>query len=636
MNKKTLAITIAFAIALIICIALSITSLVIAQTTSSKLNDLSDKLDKIDEIVDGSLNEANTKLEIININTSLIQLRNNVDTLFAVSDSDIISDTFTKKINTFNKEASRIQTSINKLTPPNQDLAQDKADLESLLAETKLHYEAAVKSFANVTNKVASIKTVPNRLEMYVIPTFANVETISVNAQRLNADVIDEDITEAACFTMPMYGQYNLTLSAGDDTATVSSLNVVADEYNLVALNATLPVTMLTLDLWNINDVPTYVFFERVNSWDWTQLPENVYAFGDISQAAFHNNRTKMQAYIGELYKSNPDAHITLYTNDIYTENSLWMYQNNIPKTNFDIKLMSDGAASYNFFNTHLGNGNKFNQDVYNNMKAEWATAKARAQEGKSLAECVAGFQYVDHNSQFSTLRHYSYVVANEESNITWLLARPSLLAGYTEKPEDSTLPGQECIISVNMGTQLNNITANGLEDELKSLFNFDQDTFAAGNASGKKIMMLLGTSAEYDVYTEFLMFYCGDEYYIYYKGHPKMQTNDTLIDKYEAMGIDASINMSIPAELLIFFNPSISASGYKSSTFQNIESDIKVLFASKADIHNGASTPYRAEVYISIVAGTDNKIVKVEYEANDEVRYWSMDTDNYCANPNA
>lgn len=604
----------------------------------SEIKDMAAKNEVTDSVIADltqKLEVANYKLEAATINSEMIALSYSVDTLFTKKDDQLVPAKFTEEINAVNTLAQTLNTRISALTVPNGDnLADIKESVIARYNKINTSYTTNLEQFATkTTENGAGIKIVPNTLNMYVIPAFANADPVSINAQRLNANAIDTTVNEATCLTMPYYGIYNVTLSAGNATETIQDLSIYADKYNIVALNGTLSLTMFTLDLWNVNDVPTYVFLERVNSWNWEQLPENVYAYGEISQTEFHNNRTRMQAYIGELYKSNPNAHFTLYTNDNYTENSLWMYQHNIPEANFDINLMSDGIASYNFFNTHLGKGGVFNQDVYDEMKAEWNTAKARAREGKSLAECVAGLKYVNANDPFSTLRYYTYVVANEESNIKWQLARPALLNGYN----NNSLPSKASIISVNMGNQLKAITANNLENELKTLFKFDQDAFAAGIASGKKIMMLLGTYPnEYDVYTKFLMFYCGDEYYIYYKGHPNEQTNSSLIDKYEAMGVDASINMSIPAELLIFYNPTISASGYQSSTFQNIESDIKVLFASKAAIHNNSATPYRAEVYISIVANTGNKIVKVEYEANDEVKYWSMDTNDYCENPNA
>lgn len=602
---------------------------------TNQIKELSEKA----EISDAEIADLTDKLAVTTFKLETVMLKSNINALeqqivllFTKSDKEIVIDEFIAEIDEIKGKVASYKTDIDALTPPNDELASLKTDLYDRHAQIIPTYDNALRNYSTIAVDDAALKIVANTLDVLVIPTFANDKEITVNAQRANADAVNRTVTGVSRITMPVYGIYDITLSTGDNTKTVKNLSIYADSYNFVALNATLPVTMLTLDLWNINTAPTYVFLERVNSWNWNQLPENVYAFGEISQTAFHDNRAKMQAYIGELYKANPNAHFTLYTNDIYTENSLWLYQHNIPEANFDINLMSDGAASYNYFNTYLGKNSIFNQDIYDEMKAEWNTAKTRAKAGKSLAECVAGFKYVNANSPFSTLRYYSYVVANEESNIKWLLARPGLLNGH----DAGLLPSKSSIVSVNMGTQLTNITNNGLEDELKALFNFDQDAFADGIASGKKIMMLVGTSTEYDVYTKFLMFYCGNDYYIYYKGHPKMQTNTSLIDKYEAMGIDASINMSIPAELLIFYNPTISAAGYPSSTFQNIDSDCKVLFASKAAIHNDPTKQYRAEVYISIVANTSNKIVKVEYEANDEVKYWSMDTNDYCENPNA
>ncbi|MCM1404771.1 MAG: hypothetical protein NC133_04735, partial [Prevotella sp.] len=70
-------------------------------------------------------------------------------------------------------------------------------------------------------------------------------------------------------------------------------------------------------------------------------------------------------------------------------------------------------------------------------------------------------------------------------------------------------------------------------------------------------------------------MKFYGDEYVYYYKGHPNSPTDQYPVraQLLKDMGL-IDIESTIAAELILFFFPDISMSGYSSTTFNSVQNE--------------------------------------------------------------
>lgn len=99
---------------------------------------------------------------------------------------------------------------------------------------------------------------------------------------------------------------------------------------------------------------------------------------------------------------------------------------------------------------------------------------------------------------------------------------------------------------------------------------------FEQAEKEGKKAMVILGTWTQYeyefDAYVKALKTYYGDGFIYYYKGHPRNPTNavNGKSEHLTSLGL-TDVDSTIPAELIIFFNPSIYLSGYATSSFVSV-----------------------------------------------------------------
>jgi uncharacterized repeat protein (TIGR02543 family) len=421
-------------------------------------------------------------------------------------------------------------------------------------------------------------------------------------------------------------------------------LNVTASEYNIAPLNATFPVTLLSLSYWNINTTPTFIFLERADAYNWDNLPENVYALPTVSQEEietpdFHSLKNNMIEWVKELHEIDEDSTFNLYCTDNYCEFILqFLTGNGIDTDHSTVNLLSDGSGSYSCFAKYLGT--EEGNTIYTEMAAKWAELKDQAASG------VSSDEYLDYTtneisysseSVCSVLEYYAFVIACEEDNVNWWLARSSLLvaaennfndlatdvlATYNENVDSGN------ILTVSLSSMLTALT-DEQQAEFKLLYNFGDEMFEEAETTGKKVMMFLGTRTCYEYnfedYVTFMKsyydYYYPGEYVYYYKGHPGTPT-ELDADKtalLETLGL-TDVNSSIAAELIIFFNPEIELCGYTSSTYQNIESQkANVVFG----LAKGETVGYTADFYVTTT--DDTGIYKVENAVDDSYILWDV-----------
>lgn len=401
---------------------------------------------------------------------------------------------------------------------------------------------------------------------------------------------------------MARYGKYTLEITFTEKNNKKYGLDfdvaLTADKYVIAPISGSMPQLYFTLNLdeiTNNGETPAFVWLARPDSWNWENLPENVFMMptADREEVLTHNNYDRMmeatKAYIADLYAADPNSKFELYINDFnaYAYVDL-LIGNGVPEENFYVTLLSDGGASYKAFN-----------DAFNPDDAAFDADAKYAQMAKNLdavygeVKEAGGYTY-DGNYTVSTsdFRQYCYVAAKEKSNVEWWVLRPreGVLCSPDEdfitrllKEEVSKAPydAENSIIEErNFASPLTKMS-DEQKTALKALYNFNNEMFEAADEQGKKAMMILGSWAneknepDFAAYVNLVKKYYGDEFVYYYKGHPNTPTStvpekQTQLTELDLIDVESSIN----AELILFFYPDIYMCGYNSSTFMSVESE--------------------------------------------------------------
>ncbi len=423
----------------------------------------------------------------------------------------------------------------------------------------------------------------------------ASIEVTDVHGDVTSVQKFDVASLEKGSVTVSAdYGKHSVTVKAYAEDGAVCTkeltLALSASEYVIAPISGSMPQLYFTLNLKEINkdgEIPTFVWLARPDSWNWDNLPENVYAMPTVKreEVLVHNNYDRMvevtDRYIEELYSVNPDSKFNLYINDYNS----YLYMkllpaNGIPEENYYVTLLSDGGASYKDFNDAFNSEDAaFDADAkYADMASKLKTLYSEVREAKDYG--FSGFS-VD----TSSFRQYSYVAAREMSNVEWWILRPR--AGVLCSPDEDFIArvlGEDktegIIEERNFANPLKAMSDEDKAD-LKKLYNFNDEMFNAAEEQGKKAMMILGSWAkpenepDFENYVKLIKAYYGeDDFVYYYKGHPNTPTSlypdkQKQLDELDLFDVESSIN----AELILFFYPDIYMCGYNSSTFMSVES---------------------------------------------------------------
>lgn len=391
------------------------------------------------------------------------------------------------------------------------------------------------------------------------------------------------------------YGKHSVSLKATSESGTVSEIKkdiaLSASEYVIAPISGSMPQLYFTLNMKEITNngaIPAFVWLARPDSWNWNNLPENVYAMPTVSidEVLVHNNYDRMievtDAYIEELYSINSGSKFNLYINDYNSYLYLKLLAGNgIPEANYYVTLLSDGGASYAAFNS-----------AFNIEEADFDADAKYAEMAEKLSTLYtevrnAGDYGTNGDFTVSTdeINQYAYVAAKEMANVEWWILRPR--EGVLCSPDEEfittvlTADKTEGIIEErNFANPLKAMTDEE-KTELKSLYNFNNEMFEAADEAGKKAMMILGSWAyaenepDFEDYANLIKAYYGEEEFVYYyKGHPNTPTvnhpdKQAQLEKLGLTDVESSIN----AELILFFYPDIYMCGYNSSTFMSVES---------------------------------------------------------------
>ncbi len=396
------------------------------------------------------------------------------------------------------------------------------------------------------------------------------------------------------------YGKHTVSVITTDEngrkTSVTKDVALSADEYVIAPISGSMPQLYFTLymdEITNDHEIPAFVWLARPGSWNWANLPDNVYAMPTVAidEVLTHNNYDRMvevtDAYIEELYSINPDAKFNLYINDYNSYLYLkLLVANGIPEENYYVTLLSDGGASNSAFN-----------EVFNieeeGFDADVVYAEMADKLDTLYTEVAAANDY-NWTQEFtvttSEFNQYSYVAAKEKSNVEWWLPRPraGVLCSTDEEFINTVLTvdtvktpnenrADNVIIERNFANPLTALTEEEAA-ELKAFYRIGDDMFEAADSQGKKAMMILGSWAspenepDFEAYVKLVKKVYGDDYVYFYKGHPNTPTalypdKQAQLEELDLIDVESTIN----AELILFFFPDIYMCGYSSSTFTSV-----------------------------------------------------------------
>ena len=423
--------------------------------------------------------------------------------------------------------------------------------------------------------------------------------TVTHGEQLVATKVIEGEALATDAVVDAYYGKHTVALKATTEDGLTSEVTtemaLSTDEYVIAPISGSMPQLYFTLYMDEItknHEIPAFVWLVRPGSWNWDNLPDNVYAMPTVAmeEVLTHGNYNRMievtDAYIEELFSINPNAKFNLYINDY----NAYLYMkllpgNGIPEENYNVALLSDGGASYTAFNKAFNSDDpNFDADAkYDEMAAKLATlyTEVRAAKDYNWSQTFT----VD----TTTFKQYAYVCAREMDNVEWWLLRPRkdpLLSpdeDFINRVVSNGEGGDRApgiIVEKNFSTPLTTMT-DEQKTALKALYNFNDEMFQKATEDGKKVMMILGSwvdksEPDFEDYVNLVKAYYGEEKYVYYyKGHPNTPTTmyPEKQAQLEALGL-IDVESSINAELILFFYPGLYMCGYDSSTFMSVESD--------------------------------------------------------------
>lgn len=440
----------------------------------------------------------------------------------------------------------------------------------------------AIIDFDNIADLKAS--GIIDTIEVQASMSYDNIKTRQINKTQ-SVSNIQEDGYKV---DFDDYGKFSTVVTlkkAGTVIKTTNaSVGIKASEYNIAYLDASFPVVYFSLSIWDINQtadgktIPTIVSLGRPLAYNWDNLPEGVYGIpyetkenAQTLNAAYFGTHIKSAyaAYIKDLYEISPDAKFNLYINDITCSVIHdFIYSNKIPEGQYTIKMLSDGAASYSFINNAYATPDP--EAKHKELINAWNNAKAFAYQNGKNAD---GWGWHTHWDSM-------YAILDCEPSAEWWVPRNNLFTSG-----DNNVFAQKisaAVTKVGVNNLLVSLTEKGPEtvESFKKLYNFNDGYFNESIEQNKKSMVLLGTYVNnetgFEDYTKLTKLYYGDDYLYYYKGHPNTPTElyPSKVAQLEELGIK-DIDSNVAAELILFFNPEISLSGYGSSTYNSTSDEM-------------------------------------------------------------
>ncbi|MBG0763189.1 hypothetical protein IY230_06185 [Acholeplasma laidlawii] len=417
-----------------------------------------------------------------------------------------------------------------------------------------------------------------------------------------------EDISGEFELEVEFHGYFEMTIeltyidSIGDQGILTFKLPVMykVDQVNFAWLHATMPVLLFASDLLN-NKYPgyTYVEIERAATYDFNKLPEKALKYplavsasgGNYTQTQIpnfytnvtHGQSNKMIEWMKELYSINPNTNFKILgvDNDLTVITSSIL--SGIPFERLSFVIYTDGSFTTSMINSSFSTLSQFNSlytlfENWLNGNVSGSNILAHMQSYYVLTSTkLDNFEYVVNSISGWNLEHDLMELINDELNVRVL----SVSDAFGSLETIGKLDELEYLLKTRWGSEPN------------------ESMMAYFTGNPVKNLLILGTSptgevnaqfASFDKHLEKIVELYGDEYKIFYKGHPRYPSEPQRVQLFENNNVIELPN-SIPVETLMLLYENVYVGGYNGTSFQSSLKDQTVfLFGTQALIKGNAT----------------------------------------------
>lgn len=373
-------------------------------------------------------------------------------------------------------------------------------------------------------------------------------------------------------------------LSEDQVSIITEALRVPKKNINVVYAVASVPNIISAIDVCGDLESPTIYYQER-DICDLEHMPDNVFATGTIVNGAMSNESVKksiesVKADILSAKAKYPDYKFTLYINDLWMCNFPEVFFTKQGITNFEVKILSDGTASYG--DSILG--------LFDTREEYDAIDLADYYKSND----VAGD---------STFAKYVLKLAIEDQKYKWIVQNPEFLVEYVSddfiKNKITTALADEVLVKYSITNAYKKLSDNQ-KSLLKTAMRYDAYSELLTPSTGKKGMMIVGSSdsgmgtGKYqELITKLIEEFGTENYDYYYKPHPRWPIGTLSawdgksdVDFFAEKNIK-EIPAALPSDLtMVLYADQFDCGGYYGSTFITVpESTVKYFFADKSII---------------------------------------------------
>lgn len=324
--------------------------------------------------------------------------------------------------------------------------------------------------------------------------------------------------------------------------------------HNFFITFGTLPTLYAGLYLLS-QDVPSFVFYERQNTYDPQYLPSYATPINLGGNDVQPTMRDYMKSKILKINEENPNAVFGLFVDDLRARIGYdWFISQGIDSSRVKVTLLSDGTGSYNeFYNRYGGSGsgeilwkntknylNNLNWGINNNSNRSIKTNNNSITYSSTIKPlAIPEFESWDLPWPISTIPNYRYFIQDVnlfETNDSYVKSQIPLM-------NTVSIPPYELLKNLSQDKKDNFLKMVGINDnQIQSML----------NKSPKKNLVIIATnnSSSMSNYIDKTMEKYANEYDIFFARHPA----DTQWPMYTSKYPEITILPYMPFEVFAWY----------------------------------------------------------------------------------
>jgi len=344
--------------------------------------------------------------------------------------------------------------------------------------------------------------------------------------------------------------------------------------HNIYMTFGTLPTLYASLHMLTHSD-PSYVFFSREDTFDVSQMPQNVKL---INTPGTYSNQALAQMpreTVANIEAANKDPKYHFFTDDLRALLPIYSFiQAGVSSERYFITLLSDGTASYSGIDTHFldGNGQTSGIDNWNiqSVELDKIFEKYQNQNLSGSDYDLMLFNDKKYMYQISQMQNVDYWVQFPEygfikNGVSVELRTQLMHCNLSKRPpynilKTLTTERAEIFFNATLGNPVFEIDGAPLRDYLDELF----------LNSPKPIMIISDTNPNPNSLTQAggvadqIIQKFSNDYVLMWKPHPAYTDSDSAMANKGIVVLPASL----PMEVLLWSYPQVSVGGYSSTLY--------------------------------------------------------------------